>query len=52
MILQAQPAASISTSKKNRDTTTVAGTVQDLSPKTVEDFANPKVFTNLIWLDW
>ncbi|CAL8138796.1 unnamed protein product [Orchesella dallaii] len=42
MIQAQQPAAFISTSKKNRDTTTVAGTVQDTQPRTVEDFANPK----------
>ncbi|ODN03970.1 NADH dehydrogenase [ubiquinone] 1 beta subcomplex subunit 11, mitochondrial [Orchesella cincta] len=42
MIQTQQPAAFISTSKKNRDTTIVTGAIHDAPPKTVEDFANPK----------
>lgn len=41
-IVQRQPAAFISTSKKNRDTTITADqTAVTTSPKTVEDFAKP-----------
>jgi len=41
--LQKQPIAFISTSKKSRDTTIVADQNVPTVPKTLEDFANPKI---------